>query len=135
MNSERSDGLVFTSDNGDEVVFNYFSWVEIIKGIIAEYAEATPEEAAELVVNSSITNTCPTRFIDVFTLSHELEYNWAMLIAYGQMYWLKGVSVGLPEGYVDWERTYREENGLAEESFVWLTALPSTSSHSAQARA
>ncbi|WP_338307101.1 hypothetical protein [Escherichia coli] len=54
---------------------------------------------------------------DVTFYSHEVEYHWAMLIAYGEFYWEKGISSQEPEGYFEWEAQYRKNHNLAEESF------------------
>ena len=120
-NHQYSDGILFRDLEGnDEVIFNYLTWVEIIKAIIVEFSKKTPQAAEELVINSSISNIPPANSNEVFILSHELEYHWAMLIVHGERYWSRGVSSKLPEGYFEWDHKYRVENGLAKESFVHL---------------
>lgn len=52
--------------------------------------------------------------------SHESEYHWAMLIAFGEQYWLKGISQDEPDDYFEWESKYKKIKGLAEESFIFL---------------
>jgi len=124
MGSERSDGIVFTDKSGTpEVIFNYLTWVEVVKAIIVRYADTTPEVAAELVSQSPITSVLPTSSMSVLSLSHDLEYHWAMIIKYGPMYWLRGISAHYPEGYLEWDTKYRSENGLAAESFVWMDSM------------
>ncbi len=54
---------------------------------------------------------------DVTFYSHEVEYHWAILIAYGELYWEKGISSQEPEGYFEWEAQYRKNHNLAEKSF------------------
>jgi len=48
---------------------------------------------------------------------HESEHHLAMLIAYGEQYWLKGISSDEPDDYFEWEEKYRKEHNLALESF------------------
>lgn len=115
------DGISFFDEDGfDKVIFNYATWLEVVKAVIVKYAGRTYQDATNLVFNSPITNICPTDFMGVFLLSHEIEYHWAMLIAHGEGYWKKGVSSEIPDGYFEWDRSYRAEHGLAKESFVWL---------------
>ena len=44
----------------------------------------------------------PEDYDDIICLNHETEYHWAMLGAYGEQYWLKGVSAQIPTDYNVW---------------------------------
>jgi hypothetical protein len=111
------DGLRFEDDDGEVVIFNFKTWVNVIKAIIVKYTNKSEEEAERLVMSSSLVNKPISNYIGVTLRSHETEYHWAMLIAYGERYWDKGISSDEPDGYSEWEYKYRELHQLAKESF------------------
>ena len=117
-----TDGILFIdSENPREsIVFNVKSWVGMIEAIIERYAGKTKEESEKMVFSSVIIQSMEINdYNDVTFYCHESEYYWAMLIAYGEQYWLKGVSPHEPDDYFEWEKQYRKDHNLAEESFVF----------------
>ncbi|MCX1348375.1 hypothetical protein JDU35_19045 [Escherichia coli] len=118
--SNITDGIVFkdNENQGEVIVFNFFTWVEIIKAIMMKYAGKNEQESDNLFFSSVLfKNLKIESYNDVTFYSHEVEYHWAMLIAYGELYWEKGISSQEPEGYFEWEAQYRKNHNLAEESF------------------
>jgi len=102
------DGIRF-NDSNESVVFNYYSWVELIKAIIVKYANKTEGEAERIVLASPLVRITENDYMSVALRSHESEYHWAMLIAYGDQFWTKGVSPNEPEGYFEWEKEYKKK--------------------------
>lgn len=80
------DGIRF-NDSNESVVFNYYSWVELIKAIIVKYANKTEGEAERIVLASPLVRITENDYMSVALRSHESEYHWAMLIAYGDQFW------------------------------------------------
>ncbi|MDY4383435.1 MULTISPECIES: hypothetical protein [Pectobacterium] len=116
-----SDNLIFCdNETGDEIIFNYHTWCELIIAVIFKYTENTKEESDYLVHSSKLIKNATNSYMSVVLCSHEIEYHWAMLIAYGDLYWKNGVSQDEPDGYWEWESEYRKANCLAEESFVFI---------------
>ncbi|EAZ9183326.1 hypothetical protein AHV85_22240 [Salmonella enterica] len=116
------DGILFIdSDNPSEsIIFNLKSWIGIIEAIIEKYAGKTKEESKKMVSSSLIVKNMEIKnYNDVAFYCHESEYYWAMLIAYGEQYWLKGISPHEPVGYFEWAEQYRRRHNLAAESFVF----------------
>ncbi|CAI0928755.1 hypothetical protein [Serratia fonticola] len=115
------DGLIFKDDDDQDesVIFNYLSWVEIIKAIIMKYGDKNLLEVESLIRDSKTVNSPICNYMDVMVLCHESEYFWAMLIVHGDQYWLKGVSPHEPDGYFEWAEQYRKDHNLAAESFVF----------------
>ena len=110
------DGLRFY--NSEEcIVFNFYSWVELLKAIIVKYANKTESEAERLVLNSPIACGQVNDFMSVAIRGHESEYHWAMLIVHGERYWMNGIELDEPNGYFDWEKEYRRTHGLKETCF------------------
>ena len=81
--------LVFSNNKtGDKVGIYYNTWLFIIKCILAKYLHKTSKEV------------------------DETEYHWAMLGAYGEQCWLKGISVQTPIDYDKWYDDCIKENEL-----------------------
>ena len=99
------DGLIFYSDDKTEkVIFNHYSFCELLKWTIVKYASKTYEEAHALVRNSGLSKE-PNSFFDVSLITHELDFHWAMLIVHGEMYWLRGIpsdTNGFRKEYSGW---------------------------------
>ncbi|MDG0803652.1 hypothetical protein [Pectobacterium polaris] len=116
-----SDNLVFgDNETGDEVIFNYYSWCELITAVICKYTGKSKEESHYLVHSSQLIKNATNGYMSVVLCSHEIEYHWAMLITYGELYWNNGISQDEPDGYWEWESEYRKANFLAEESFIFI---------------
>jgi hypothetical protein len=84
------DLLIFTNDKtGDKVGIYYYSWISIVKSILMKYEHKTIDEANIILENGYYNKS--EHYYEVLMMSHELEYHWAMLGAYGEMYWQKGL--------------------------------------------
>lgn len=118
------DGLRFRDEESeDEVIFNYYSFCEILKWIIVKYADRTYEEADCLVRKHPVSEV-PKSFSEVTLITHELEYHWAMLIAHGNMYWLRGIASdfnSFSDEYFEWEDSIRKRYQL-KEPYTYLNA-------------
>lgn len=117
------DHILFVDDKNnpkDRIIFNFHTWVEIIKGIIVKYAHKSEDEAESLIMSSYEVNNATDDYRGICVLCHELEYHWAMLIVYGNRYWEKGISELLPEDYLEWEKQYIKDHNLAEDTFEFL---------------
>lgn len=112
--------IVDDKDPKNKVIFNFHTWVEIIKGIMMKYAHKSEEEAESLVMSSYVVNHAPKNYTGIDNLSHELEYHWAMLIVQGNRYWEKGISARQPEDYLEWEQQYIKDHNLAEDTFEFI---------------
>ena len=95
----------------------YNTWLLIIKCILIEYADKTAEEANEVLKKHYYKK--PESYYEVLYLSHETEYHWAMLGAYGELYWLKGVSSQVPIDYDAWYSNYIRNKNLPTP-FQWF---------------
>lgn len=83
---ELQDGLLYTDEmTKEQVIFNHYSFCELIKRIIVHYASKTFDEADKLVSKSFLSDV-PDSYQDVTYITHEIEYHWAMLVVYGHMY-------------------------------------------------
>ena len=96
---------------------NYLSVHKIYQQtIVNKFADKTYEEADKLVNESKLAREAE-RVSEVYYLIHEIEYHWAMLLVYGNMYWLHGVPYPEPcsnEEYVIWESEISEKYNLKE---------------------
>lgn len=119
--NKSKDGIQYIDEvnSSEKVIFNLYSWLSLIKGIIINYANKSESEAESLLSNSSIVNSPIDTYMAVCIRSHESEYHWAMLIAFGDQYWLKGISQDEPDDYFEWEAKFKKDKGLAEEIFIF----------------
>jgi hypothetical protein len=119
---ELKDGLLYTDEKtGDQVIFNHYSFCELIKWIIVRYASKTYKEANELV-NKSFLIDEPESYMSVALTTHELEYHWAMTVAHGDMYWLRGIKSDYNDffdEYSEWEKKIIKNYNL-KESYIYL---------------
>ncbi|TWP25432.1 hypothetical protein ETU10_00055 [Apibacter muscae] len=116
--------LKFTDEKTQDIIVVHFSsWLSIIKGILIKYANKTEVEAEKIISDKkSGIFKAPYSYSSTALVSHELEYHWAMLGAYGEMYWLPengGISSQEPEDYFDWYDSYIKENNL-KEPFIFI---------------
>lgn len=115
-----TDGQVFKGEKYC-VIFNHYSFCELIKHIMVKYGDVSFEVADEKVNTSFLTK--PVKSInELFCLSHELEYHWAMLLLYGEMYWTRGIAsnfMGFKDEYWAWETEIRQKYHL-KDSFDFL---------------
>ena len=116
---EYKDELSFIdTDTGDQLIFNFKTWLAVIKGIIVEYANKTQEEVDALIKNRNFL--IPDSYGECIFYSHEVEYHWAMLVVYGEGYWSHGISSGEPDNYNGWDLEFRKKYSLKEDSFEFL---------------
>ena len=110
--------LVF-SDNktGKKVGMYYNAWLFIIRCILVKYVHKTTEEADEILKKHYYKR--PEDYDDIICLNHETEYHWAMLGAYGEQYWLKGVSAQIPTDYNVWYDDCIKKNEF-QTPFKWF---------------
>ncbi|WP_099125232.1 hypothetical protein [Xenorhabdus stockiae] len=116
------DGIVFADEDNpnEKVIFNFYTWVEVLKAIIVKYSNKSESEAEHLVLNHPAVYLPRNSSRSLATLSHESEYKWAMVIVYGHGYWQRGIPAYEPEGFDEWEEQYRKDHGLAEFSFDYI---------------
>ena len=102
------------ADADFSVVFNHYSFCELIKHIMVEYGNVTYDAAAEKLKKSYLIKI-PNSINDVEYLTQELEFHWAMLLVHGNMYWLKGIPSDFndfKEDYLKWESETRLKHNL-----------------------
>ena len=83
------DGLVFNDEDG-QVIFNQYSFCELVKHLLVELVGISYEEASQIVERSPLAAPVDNA-MDVAIFSHDLPYYWAMSFYYGNGYWLKGI--------------------------------------------
>ncbi len=114
------DGIKLVEEGtGNAVIFNFYTWIEVIKGIMIEYAHLSPQLANDKVMASALVQNQSDNYTSIALNAHDTEYHWAMLLAYGELYWHKGISAEEPDEYVCWELRFRSARGLAKDSFVF----------------
>ena len=109
------DGLWF-EDGESSVLFNHFSFCELIKHTMVKYGGVTYDVASERVNSSHLVST-PRRLKDVAFLTQELDYHWAMLLVHGDLYWTKGIPSsfnGFEEAYFAWRSEVLQAYHLKE---------------------
>ena len=74
-----TDGLQF-EDEETGVIFNHFSFCELLKHTMVKYGKIDYDLANEKLTNSYLTKI-PRTIKDVEFITHELEFHWAMLLA------------------------------------------------------
>ena len=109
--------LINENNPGERIVFNFHTWLEVIKAILVNYAGKTEAEAESLLCASPLVNNALGGYMAALVRAHELEYHWAMELAHGEQYWQNGVSTEEPDGYFEWDQQYRKDHGLAAASF------------------
>lgn len=83
-----------------------------------KYGNKTFEEAKVIITEHN--NFFIISGENYWTVTHELEYHWAMLWACGEGYWKNGFDYPPPSDYEEWENEYRKINKLADSSFDYL---------------
>jgi hypothetical protein len=117
---EYKDDIEYSDkETGDKLIFNTKTWISLIKGIINNYVHKSEYEANVIIEKSNLL--IPKTYNQVIFYSHETEYHWAMLITYGEAYWLKGISSNEPIDYEEWEKRYRKISGLKKKSFEFIS--------------
>ncbi|MDG1332325.1 MAG: hypothetical protein P8P74_08335 [Crocinitomicaceae bacterium] len=120
MSHKLEDGLRFENED-ERVIFNHYSFCEIVKHIMVEYGRVTYHWADAKFKDSFLFDPVGSED-DVSLLSHELEFHWAMLLVHGEMYWTKGIPSDFndfKEEYLNWERAIRKRFKL-KKSFEYF---------------
>jgi len=110
-----TDGLQFEDDETG-VIFNHFSFCELIKHIMVEYGKINYDLATEKLTDSYLSKT-PRTIKDVEFITHEVEFHWAMLLIHGNMYWTKGIPSDtnkFHDEYLAWRSETKQKYNLKE---------------------
>jgi hypothetical protein len=69
------DGILIVDDNDPRrcVIFNFRTWVEIIKGLMVQCAGKTEKEAASILLNSPLVENALRSYMAVGLRAHELD--------------------------------------------------------------
>lgn len=114
-NTNLKDGYRY-EDDSEGVIFNHYSFCEIVKHIMVKYGNLTYDFAQEKLKHSFLIEV-PSSKDDVEFLGKELKFHWAMLTAFGEMYWTKGIPSDFNEfknEYLEWESEIRLKRNLKE---------------------
>ena len=114
MKTKSENILTFKDeDNGDQITMYYDIWLIVIRKILMKYANKTYAESLKILSKDYYKK--PADYFECVYLSHELEYHWAMIGAYGEGYWLNdSCSELLPTDYYEWYEKFLEENNFTE---------------------
>src|SRR5699024_6597173 len=113
------DGLVF-KDEGGQVIFNQYSFCELVKHLLVELVGISYEEAFQTVERSPLAAPV-SNVMGVAVFSHDLPYDWARFFCYGNGYWWKKGIPAQPEdmdAYEAMEKKIMERHHL-KEPFIW----------------
>ena len=107
-------------DEDDQVIFNQYSFCELMKRLLVELVGISYEEAFQRVDGSPLTAPVSDA-LDVAIFCHELPYYWAMFFYYGNGYWWEK---GIPAQPEDMDAYKALENKIMEkydlkEPFIW----------------
>lgn len=111
-----TDGLQYENDQTG-VIFNHYSFCELVKHIMVEYGKIDYDLAEEKLNNSNLIRV-PKTIEDVGFITHELSFHWAMLLVHGEMYWTKGIPsnfLEFKEEYFAWETDIKQKYGLKKQ--------------------
>ena len=75
------DGLVFKDEDG-QVIFNQYSFCELVKHLLVELVGISYEEASQTVERSPLAEPVADA-VGVAIFSHDRPYYWAMFFAMG----------------------------------------------------
>ena len=112
------DGLVFKDEDG-QVIFNQYSFCELVKHLLVELVGISYEDASQIVECSPLAEPVADA-LGAAVFSHELLYYWAMLLYYGNGYWQKGIPAQ-PEDVDTYEALEKKimEKYHLKEPFIW----------------
>jgi len=125
--SEIVDHILFVDEKNpmEWVVFNFRTWILMINAIMVKYAGKSEEESDSIIFASPIVTHALDDYMSVLCRAHDVTYHWAMLLAHGEQYWLRGIDSREPEGFYEWDAQYRKDHNLKAESFEFNDdALP-----------
>ena len=113
------DGLVFKDENG-QVIFNQYSFCELVKHLLVELVGISYEEASQTVERAPLAEPVADA-VGVAIFSHDRPYYWAMFFCYGNGYWWEKGIPAQPEvmdAYEALEKKIMEKCHL-KEPFEW----------------
>lgn len=113
------DGLEFLDDETNEkVVFNYYTFREILKGCIVHYGN-TDLTSAEKSIAQWHALKVPIESVDhVYFFSHEHPYHWAMICLHGEGYWQRYPGLEkIPTDFNQWEDNFVTQHNLCKTIF------------------
>ena len=113
------DGLVFKDEDG-QVIFNQYSFCELVKHLLVELVGISYEEASQTVERSPLAAPV-SDVMEVAVFSHDLPNYWAMSFYYGNGYWWEKGIPAQPEdmdAYEVLEKKIMEKYHL-KEPFIW----------------
>ena len=111
---------MFKAEDG-QVIFNQYSFCELVKHLLVELVGISYEEASQIVGRSPLAEPV-TNVMRVAIFSHDLPYYWAMFFYYGNGYWWE--DKGIPaqpedmDSYEALEKRIMEKYHL-KEPFIW----------------
>ena len=123
-NKELKDNLRF-EDTTNGVVFNHFSFCELVKHLMVKYGNITYQNADEKLKKHFLIEA-PKSLNEVIHITHELEFHWAMLIVHGERYWTKGIPIDyndFEDEYLTWQDEIRLKYKL-KESYKYYEIEP-----------
>lgn len=97
------DGLVFKDEDG-QVIFNQYSFCELVKHLLVELVGISYAEASQTVERSPLAAPVADA-LGVAVFSHDLPYYWAMSFYYGNGYW--------------WEKAFRRSQRIWMPMKLW----------------
>lgn len=119
MESNLRDNLLFINPKNSKeyIIFNFHTWCKMLEAIIVQYGKKDLETAKKLIYSSDLYEHALDDYVSVSVMAEELTYHWAMMLAFGHMYWLNGIDSIIPNGFVEWDKQYRIDHNLAEDDF------------------
>ena len=99
-------------DEDGQVIFNQYSFCELVKHLLVELVGISYEEASQIVERSPLAEPV-TDALGVAIFSHDLPYYWAMFFYYGNGYWLG--DKGIPAQPEDMDAYEILENRIMEK--------------------
>lgn len=103
------DGVILY-DHDNKIVFNQYSFCELMKHLLSYYVHISYAEASEIVDHSSFAKPV-SDIMDASLLAHEYTYYWSMILYYGNVYWEKGI----PAEPDDLTAYFRLENSIMKQ--------------------
>lgn len=101
------DGLVFKDEDG-QVIFNQYSFCELVKHLLVELVGISYEEASQTVERAPLAEPVADA-VGVAIFSHDRPYYWAMFFCYGNGYW--------------WERVFQRSQRIWMPMKLWKRKL------------
>lgn len=115
-----NDGLVFTSKE-EQIIFNFHSFCEVLKGCIQKYCNISFQEAHDYVENCKLFKSPIATVNDVYFFSHEHPFHWAMICRYGDSYWDENPElVEIPNCTMIGRVNVLRRTNLKEELFIFI---------------